>query len=673
MDFKPIKLSVSLILVFLFSLSIVYAQDALYVLNNVNFPEQRIIDAIEDIGYDVILVDNVDIDTVVFSNYEFMVLADEIFVNDDQIPVNEYPALILNSRHMDDWHWVSKISTRSSSQPLTGFIRYDDHMITNGLIGEITIYSSSIPAVDYMHRYYRSLDLDSVFAIGNSSILEELNGIIVTAEPGTVLRDGYVSNTKSVFFGINEVDYWTNDAETLFKNSITWLTTDFYPPEITNINVVSITNKSVVVTWNTNKPADSKVVYGVSNTEVYDGTFMGVHSLLVDNLEEDTTYSFYVESCTSSGYCSQSSTDVFTTDDYTAPKLVSTSVQDITNNSAKVNVEIDEVGYSRLYYGPSLEMITPQSILGTNYQFVLSDLSERTTYYYIVEMCDDSSNCRNSTTYDFTTDDYTDPNEVTNLIAIVVNPVNQIRLEWTDAIDDTAFFNIYMANDPNSFDYNTPYDSTVNNYYVDISADIDGQRYYVVRAEDSHNNEEDNSNIVGKFDVSLHTGYNLISIPLTPFDNSIGAVMHQDISYNPVSEIKRFNGVTQSFESSIYNTGVWDTSIFSTIENGEGYFFDSGYSTDFTFVGTLPKTVVKDIKTGMNLFGIVSLDDKTIPEVIVQDSSSFNVTEIGKRNGDSKYTLATFNGGGWYNSFDLTPGKGYWLKANKNFNLNLGE
>jgi len=217
-----------------------------------------------------------------------------------------------------------------------------------------------------------------------------------------------------------------------------------------------------------------------------------------------------------------------------------------------------------------------------------------------------------------------------------------------------------------SFDFNSPAASTASHSYTDLTAPAAQQRYYVVRAEDEEFNEETNTFIVGKYDLELVAGYNLVALPLVPFDNDIDAVLHHSITYNPLSEVRRFDNDDQEFKTQMFLGITWNPLAFQSLNYGEGYFFKADAATDLTLVGTLPEATAVSIKQGMNLFGLASLETKQITDVIAG-----NATEVGKRNMDGSYSLATFIPNTWHNSFLLEPGTGYWLKATHNHDLVL--
>ena len=155
-----------------------------------------------------------------------MLVGDETFADPSLIPVNQYPSLIVNTKHLTEWDWLDNngISVIASNQPLQAK-NVVSNTITNGLPSVIQIYdqccydlsSIGLP-VYYMHRFSKDFDILTV----TSTMNHDNDAIIGIAEPGDVLFHGTIVQARSCFFGILESDHWTNDAETLFQNCATW-------------------------------------------------------------------------------------------------------------------------------------------------------------------------------------------------------------------------------------------------------------------------------------------------------------------------------------------------------------------------------------------------------------------------------------------------------------------
>ena len=479
-----------------------------------------------------------------------------------------------------------------------------------------------------------------------------------------------------LYYGLPNSNYWTNNAKDLLRNSISWLISDLIPPIITDVQVNNLTNQSARITWQTDKGSNSTVLYSedlglgliVSNNSIVEG-----HEIILKNLKELTTYNYMIRSCNVYNYCRDSFVMEFTTTDLTAPYLVSNSINDVTNTAVNISVTTNEDAALRIFYGVDQNHINSyveEPSYSTEADVYIGNLNEKTLYYYIIGMCDQYNNCRNSSLYDFTTLDFTPPNVPGNLMLKVNNSNNNIKISW-NSVADAVLYNVYIADSLDSFDFNNPVISLQHTEYTDNSASVIQHRYYIVRAEDNVGNEEKNTNIVGKLDLNLIKGYNLVSFPLVPFDNSVGKVMHQDTTYHPVSEIKRYNN---GFLETIFFDGLgWGLGIFNELNALEGYFFKSDENVDFTIVGSVPSEIILDLNEGLNLVGLTLFDIKQIDESITQSPSDYDITEIASRNADGSYVIATYypSEDGWFmaDDFNINSGFGYWVKANKESEL----
>ncbi len=92
------------------------------------------------------------------------------------------------------------------------------------------------------------------------------------------------------------------------------------PPVISGVQTTDITNTSSVVTWTTDKSADSKVIYGTTNPvessspllDLYNSNLVTSHSMSLTGLDADTTY-YYKTVSTKDGVTATSSQSSFTT------------------------------------------------------------------------------------------------------------------------------------------------------------------------------------------------------------------------------------------------------------------------------------------------------------------------------------------------------------------------
>jgi len=181
-----------------------------------------------------------------------------------------------------------------------------------------------------------------------------------------------------------------------------------------------------------------------------------------------------------------------------------------------------------------------------------------------------------------------------------------------------------------------------------------------VRAVDASGNEEQNTNVVGQYTITLAKGYNAVSLPLIPFDANIAAVMHQDATYHPVDEIKRFNASLQSFQAAFYNPSFgWATpQTFSQLKFGEGYLLHATQNADFIFAGTPASQLVLDLKQGMNLVGLTVHDDKLIADL------NTSIQEVFDRSSD-RYGISTYYSNWSGDIISILHGKAYWAKVDQ--------
>ena len=198
----------ALLIVGIFLLPCVLATDIAYVLKDVSKPETNIISAINELGYDYELIDDSDVSSTDFSDYEMILVGNENIKN---IPVNEHKSLIVNKYYYNDWS--KSIGSSGGSLPAKAFNLESD--ITEGIEGEFQVYTSccsggttSLPVFYLAGKKYDSQAITTKGASGSDSSYF----VIATKE-----------NPSRVFFGITETDYWTAESEQLFENSLSWI------------------------------------------------------------------------------------------------------------------------------------------------------------------------------------------------------------------------------------------------------------------------------------------------------------------------------------------------------------------------------------------------------------------------------------------------------------------
>ena len=190
--------------------------------------ERTVYDILVSMGHDVTLVDkNVEVN---YTQFNIIVVAGRPFVSSKQmldsfvanLPVNEIPTLGIESSYLVDWGWVKPggISSYVSSQRQSVFIT-SNHPITKGFTQGQKVYVHSVQGKNTIDLVNTYSNLTFVASIDTNGKL----GSIGYALPNTQLYGGKkVSNSSVlVYFGITYPLYWTDEAITLFKNSINWL------------------------------------------------------------------------------------------------------------------------------------------------------------------------------------------------------------------------------------------------------------------------------------------------------------------------------------------------------------------------------------------------------------------------------------------------------------------
>ena len=193
--------------------------------------EKKVNNTLTTMGFDVTPIDKDS--TVDYSQFDLIVVAGrpgniysyqhlDSFVAD--LPVNDIPTVAIDSSYPDDWGWImpGTMSTLSSTDIQKVKIVNDSTSITDGYnldqIIEVHIVGgrSIIDIVDAKHK------LTPIASI----VSNENNAVIAVAESGTELYNNQTNKCRIVFFGITNPIYWSDDAISLFKNSINWVLSD---------------------------------------------------------------------------------------------------------------------------------------------------------------------------------------------------------------------------------------------------------------------------------------------------------------------------------------------------------------------------------------------------------------------------------------------------------------
>ena len=636
---KAILLILTLVLV-----DIVVAEKAAVISADFDARDKSYENALKEMGFTVDRVNNAGLLKADFSNYSVLLISNDVFSNWNMLPINKYPSLIMGTRYLDEFYWASRTGTTYSSSYLPVYINYPDSFITQGLPLWTRVYNRTGQSYNYISSYRMAPGLN----ISASAYFDSSYAVVATVDERAILRDGAGSKAKGVFFGIHSIEYWTPETRTMFKRSVEWLATEQHRPIISKVNTKDITKNSARISWVTSRPANCSVNYGMTK---FDNSFSTNHEALLGGLSEKMIYTYNINCCGDDEYCTGSGPYSFTTKDESAPLLVFQSYS-ATNTSASLSAAFDEPATLSVYFGINKLGLTYENLsYKDSWQIELQGLSIGTKYNWLFKMCDNFNNCRNSSVFSLTTQDYNEPNAPVGL-KLGLNDDKSIGVYWQTPMGEAIHnYNIYMADRPDGFDFGSADASINSTEYTD--AILSKQKYYIVRSEDAFGNEEKNMNIAGKFDLELKKGYNAVSIPLMPFDQSIPSLLRP-----PVIDVMKFENGNFTRVGYSDQLGRWLTIPgFEKLKPCEGYFMYSREDQAITVLGTAIQQVNLGLHKGMNL-ACLSLAGEKDPGYYAGD----NILEIANRNEDGHYSLYSFQNAA---PFSIKPGIAYWLKANE--------
>jgi hypothetical protein len=213
--------------------------------------------------------------------------------------------------------YTGSVPTNTTSPLRFGQRALGDHvMIAGTRIGVCAIYKNTIPqgAVQELWNTFSAgaqkpaVDTGRLTSVESYSILPNLlvsqSAAINSAETAAVPGTFFLSDTDLIvstgFDSLQQSQLLVTTDTGHFVDTQGATLLQLAAPVITSVVASRISDTSVLVTWNTDKPATSQVEYG--RTIVYgtltpiDPTLVTAHSVTLTNLQENTTYHFRVRS-----------------------------------------------------------------------------------------------------------------------------------------------------------------------------------------------------------------------------------------------------------------------------------------------------------------------------------------------------------------------------------------
>ena len=210
---------------------------------------------------------------------------------------------------------------------------------------------------------------------------------------------------------------------------------DTAAPTVSSIVVSSITDSSAVVSWLTDEAASSVLSYGETTSyelgNVSDSLFRTVHTETLSGLNGATEHHIQISATDSTGNTGTSADVTFTTLDLLGPQITNIVVTDITETSATVTWDTDELSDSTV--------TTPDgSIVVTDSEMVMTHIIELTgldpaTVYPISVISVDAVGNSSEAASSFTTLEDLPPTNVSGL-AVAPGPA-QVALSWINPTD----------------------------------------------------------------------------------------------------------------------------------------------------------------------------------------------------------------------------------------------
>ena len=151
------------------------------------------------------------------------------------------------------------------------------------------------------------------------------------------------------------------------------------------------------------------------------------------------------------------------------------------------------------------------------------------------------------------------------------------------------------------------------------------------------------------FTKSLVSGWNLISLPLTPLDNSTSAVLGNDtIAYDAA---KSYNAATHQFEDA------------TTMDPGIGYFVNVTTAGIWEYEGTAYTSISATLSTGLNCVGWTNETGSALPGALSSIDGSYRY--VARWNaGTQSYEVYLPDAPAVFSDFTtMDRGEGYFIAA----------
>jgi hypothetical protein len=251
----------------------------------------------------------------------------------------------------------------------------------------------------------------------------------------------------------------------------------------------------------------------------------------------------------------------------------------------------------------------------------------------------------------------------------------EILLNWTSNESNIFNFVIYKTDDFGAgFNFAQIYGTTPASQtnFTDATANFTSERYYIVRANSTDGLQDNNTYVVGKYDLNLYTQWTLTNPEtLLVHNDSL-----DDITYNAIDqdELWRYdaNDTLDPYKRSRFFAGFGWIGDFPTAQPDTGYWYLSNsldYVTtpfNLTITGVVPQSNRQLLLfNGFNLIGLASVASHNLAVLFPNATDMDEAWRYDSNDIMDPYKRSRFFAGyGWFGDFALlNPGRGYWYMA----------
>jgi len=262
---------------------------------------------------------------------------------------------------------------------------------------------------------------------------------------------------------------------------------DATPPVIGSVAISELTDRSAVITWTTDEPADSSVRYGVSEdfgSETGSQDLVTSHSVALTALGANTTYRVVVRSADANGNVAFGEETSFTTSAGSAP-IAPTGLTAVAQSSSTIlltwtDTSDNETGFEihQVLAGGSDTLV---GSTGANVSSVLiTELEAFTGYTFYVRAFNGAGSADSKVAYATTQPLPTIPAAPSNLTATPISD-SEVELAWVDEASDEAGFRVERSFDGGTWQLVTTLDPNTTSM-VDGGLTSGTVHYYRVSA-----------------------------------------------------------------------------------------------------------------------------------------------------------------------------------------------